>query len=162
MTKIKFEYLQKDHEGYKAGTPLVKAEPSTAHLQARALVKSNTPVGYYSPVGSDEVLMVPRFEGLVDKLHPQAIERIGPFLLGDVKVDRDRLARQVLATVSVTKAYPFININVCINADVDPSRWDGDMDDIVFQETDDIVLAQDGVVLSDVLEKVAEHAIFNL
>lgn len=162
MTDIEFEYLQRDHEGYKAGTPLVKAEPSTAHRQARALTKSNIPVGYYSPVGSDEVLMIPRFNGLVDKLHPQAIERIGPFMLGEVRVDRDRLAKWMAMAVSIEKAYPVINVRVCLNSEMDLSRWSGDQDDVAFQNVDSIVLAQEGLDLKHVLEQVVGRTLNHL
>ena len=105
--------------GFPAGTPWQLAEPSAAHLQARALVKgSGMNDRYIKLAGSDvEATYVPRDEYLkvFGTTHPNCPSVTGPFIGQYGNVDFDRLPADTLAQVSRQIKYPFVVYTVCMN-----------------------------------------------
>ena len=68
--KKAIRFLQVEFNGMAPGTLMVPAEPTTAHLQARAMVGTPIPGIYYRAIGDDEVHWVPTFENIADTALP--------------------------------------------------------------------------------------------
>ena len=116
MSKI--AYLQREHEGLPAGTPLERAEMSSAHHLAKAMVGNSIPAGYYKLAGTEgpATLMVPSFEGLIGNLHPNDPSHTGPYsCTGYEVVGPDRLPVKYLAKIEVGNTYPTSKVLVIPN-----------------------------------------------
>lgn len=117
MSKI--VYLQREHEGLPAGTPLERAEMSTAHYQAKAMVGTSSPASYYKLAGTEgkATLMVPIFYRLVGDLHPNDPVRTGPYSCTGFKVvGKDRLPERYLAKIEIGCDYPTSRVVVIPNS----------------------------------------------
>lgn len=114
-------YLQKEYEGLPKGTPMVACQPTADHHLAKAMLGGNViPTGYYKLLGSDEtgeVHAIPRFENIVDEVHPQCLTRIGVCVLDldATKVDVDRLPTGESFRVIVLREHPRARIVVVLD-----------------------------------------------
>lgn len=112
-------YLQEDYQGLPKGMPLVKAEPTSAHYQAKATVGNSYPCGYYRPIGTHddkEVVMIPYFEGLLDTVHPNDPSVTGPYVSGNVTIQgKDLLDKNISAIVVYKKQYPNMHLDIVFN-----------------------------------------------
>lgn len=125
--KVLVAFLQKEYQGLPAGTPLVRAEPTSAHMQARVMVgEGSYPAMYYKVFGGgDEVIYIPMFNALVGEHHPTSKEVVGPFSLDPLpKVDFDSLPKGKRAIVAFNRAWPVINVTVCIDPDQEDLEFD--------------------------------------
>lgn len=116
MSKI--VYLQKEHAGLPAGTPLERAEMTSAHHQARAMVGTALPSGYYRLAGTTgpATLMIPLFKGLVEETHPNDPSKTGPYVcVGFETLAPDRLPVKYLAVIAVNRNYPTSKVGVVLN-----------------------------------------------
>ena len=113
-------YLQKEYEGLPKGTPMVATSPTNDHHLAKAMLGGNVvPTGYYKLLGSDDssVHAIPRFENIVDEVHPQCLTRIGVCVLDleATKVDVDRLPTGESFRVIVLREHPRARIVVVLD-----------------------------------------------
>ena len=116
MSKI--VYLQREYEGLPAGTPLERAEMSSAHHQARAMLRDSVPARYYRLAGTEgpATIMIPAFEGVIGELHPNDPKRTGPYsCTGYEVVGPDRLSARYLAKIEVGCDYPTSKVVVILN-----------------------------------------------
>lgn len=113
-----YEYLYVETEGFPVGTVLERIEPTSAHHQARAMVKEPVvPKAVFRVLGTDEVLTLNAFEGMYGSVHPKSPEVMGPFAPGKVIVDRDRLPSNCWARVALVPNYPVMNAVIVVNTD---------------------------------------------
>lgn len=113
----KMMYLQEEFNGMPAGTPVVECEPSTQHLMAKAMLGGKVvPTTYVRVIGSDEVIAVPLFKGLLGECHPTDPRVVGPFVAnGEVVEDFDKLHVGCFARVVYKKDYPWCSASICFD-----------------------------------------------
>lgn len=121
INKEKLFFLQEAYGDYPAGTPLVKAEKSSAHYQATVMLGgSQVPTGFYKVVGTEgpATLAIPLFEGIVGECHPTDPSVVGPFVCGGLgRVGEDKLPPEVAAFIVVGYDYPRGDLHVCLNTE---------------------------------------------
>lgn len=117
--KQEIKYIQVEFNGLKPGTLVVRAEPTTAHLQARAMVGVPVPGMYYQALGDDEVHWVPSFKGILDNHHPLDPRKSAPAYITEVQFGEDILPGIKGVKWSVDRSnWPECKLMVCI----DPQR----------------------------------------
>ena len=111
-------FLQKDYEGLKAGTLMVEAKPTTAHLQAKAMLRGDVePTGYWALPGQpDEVYAIPRFKMLLDERHPEDPYFKCPGTYNSITYGVDKLTEDFMIVLDKHQ-YPLINIQVVMDTD---------------------------------------------
>jgi hypothetical protein len=99
-------YLQQNYANLPKGIALELTDPTSAHLQARALLRNSNPypVSYYRVLGSDEIYALEPY--LVNKVHPDDPSRTGVVIVNSVRIDIDRLREKGDFKVGFEIKYP--------------------------------------------------------
>lgn len=114
--KEAIRFLQVEFNGMAPGTLMVPAEPTTAHLQARAMVGTPIPGNYYRAIGDDEVHWVPTFENILADHHHLDPRHHAPAYITEVHIDEDKLPGGKVVTWSTDHTnWPKCRLCVCIN-----------------------------------------------
>ena len=114
--KKAIRFLQVEFNGMAPGTLMVSAEPTTAHLQARAMVGTPIPGTYHRAIGDDEVHWVPTFENILGDHHPQDPRYNAPAYITEVRIDEDTLpGGKAITWDSDRTNWPACRLVVCIN-----------------------------------------------
>lgn len=104
-------YLHKEYNGMPVGTPMLRTEPTSAHLQARAMLKNDvTPGGYFKCPPSDVVHWIPFFDNIIENVHPNDPRITGPFLYKGYECTVDRLPNLHNLHVHLVKEYPYTKL----------------------------------------------------
>ena len=119
MKDLGLVFNKVEWNNYPVGTPFELAEPSTAHLQARAMVKGSAAASRYVKLAGleTEVIYVSADEyvKVFSDVHPNCPSLTGPFIGQYGNVGIDRLPTDTLAQVSVFISYPFADFVLCMN-----------------------------------------------
>ena len=114
--KEAIRFLQVEFNGMAAGTLMVSAEPTTAHLQARVMVGTPEPGTYHQALGDNEVYWVPSFKGILGDHHPLDPRNTAPAYITEVHIDEDKLPGGKVVTWSTDLTnWPKCRLCVCIN-----------------------------------------------
>lgn len=117
MTEINNQvfYLQDAYGELPAGLPMVKTQPTSAHLQANALLRHETRIAveYFRPIGDDHVYALEY--GQLDTVHPKDPSRVGLHVISDVKIECDRLTEVGSVTFSIERSFPIATLVVVVD-----------------------------------------------
>lgn len=119
MKDLGLVFNKVEWNNYPVGTPFELAEPLTAHLQARVMVKGSAAASRYVKLAGleTEVIYVSADEyvKVFSDVHPNCPSVTGPFIGQYEHVAIDRLPADTLAQVSVSVNYPFADFVLCMN-----------------------------------------------
>ena len=114
--KEAIRFLQVEFNGMAPGTLMVSAEPTTAHLQARAMVGTPEPGTYHRALGDNEVHWVPSFKGILGDHHPLDPRNTAPAYITEVHIGEDTLPGGKVVKWSVDRTHwPECRLVICVN-----------------------------------------------
>lgn len=134
--KSKIRFTQVATQGLPKGFPVVLCEPSSAHLQARAMVGEPTEVLMYAHpmgilkenIGANTIMFK---SGELDMIHPDHPELIGPYGLNQNHWSIDYDSTNFDIRVAFNKEYPLAVANLCVDPKYKDSEYRNKETDII-------------------------------